>query len=421
MKQVKSHHMTRTLLSVIVCCLVVCTGYSQRIATLEVAIPSVTNGIEVPVSVDLDNITFMPDSSLTLVEVKAGSRVPVVFQIEQGEHRILHWLVKPAATQKKLVFELVKGIPAKSGREELEAVKEDGMLTIHAGTQNLLRYYFKTVEAPAGANPLYRRSGFIHPLWTPHGQELTRIQPPDHPHHYGIWNPWTHVLFEKDTIDFWNIGGGSGTVRFAKFTSTTNGAVFAEYDVLHEHVVLKGGKDKVAMNELQHIRVYSPDKNQDYYIVDMTMEMNCATASPLLILEYRYAGLGWRTTQEWDRNNSEVITSEGKGRKEADGSKAKWCIVQGKLGNDYGGAVMMSFPANYNHPEPMRVWPENQYDRGDMYAMFAPTKDKDWLLEPGKKYVLKYRWIVFNGHFTKEKAESAWKYYAAPPTVTIKK
>jgi hypothetical protein len=29
-----------------------------------------------------------------------------------------------------------------------------------------------------------------------------RVQAPDHSHHYGLWNPWTKVLFEGDTVDF---------------------------------------------------------------------------------------------------------------------------------------------------------------------------------------------------------------------------
>ena len=82
---------------------------------------------------------------------------------------------------------------------------------------------------------------------------------------------------------------------------------------------------------------------------------------------------------------------------------------------------MMSYPTNYNYPEPLRIWPENQNGRGDMFANFSPTKDKSWSLYPGVNYVLKYRLLVFNGHFTKEKAESAWKYFAYPPAITIKK
>jgi len=80
---------------------------------------------------------------------------------------------------------------------------------------------------------------------------------------------------------------------------------------------------------------------------------------------------------------------------------------------------MMSYPSNYNHPEPLRIWPENS-NGGEMFGMFAPTTTKDWLLVPGKTYVLKYRFNVFNGHFTKEKAESGWQYYGTPPKVTVK-
>jgi len=132
------------------------------------------------------------------------------------------------------------------------------------------------------------------------------------------------------------------------------------------------------------------------------------------LLAYRYGGFGWRTTEEWNNQKSSVLSSEGKTRKDADGSKARWCIVQGEVGGDHAGVVMMSYPTNYNHPEPLRIWPENQYGRGDMFANFSPTKDKDWPLEPGEEYVLKYRLIVFNGTFTKEQAEAAWAGFASP-------
>jgi hypothetical protein len=194
---------------------------------------------------------------------------------------------------------------------------------------------------------------------------------------------------------------------------------------LHEHVVLRrkdAEGEKVALNELQTVRVYKPQGNNgDYYIVDITSRMSCASESPFQILAYRYAGLGWRTTGFWDNTNCEVLTSEGKTRKDTDNSNARWCIVQGALPEGSGGAVMLSYPGNYNHPEPMRIWTLNTNQRGDMFANFSPTKDRDWLLEPGKTYVLKYRFVVFNGKFDKEKAESEWQYFAAPPKVTVRK
>jgi hypothetical protein len=394
---------------------------AQKIASFEVLLDKPTNGLHVPARADLDAVTFLPDSVLRLEEVRGNRRVEVPYQVETTDHRIIHWLVETGTEKKgKRVFELIQGSPAPQAAY-ISAKNDSGALTINAGNHNLLRYFYKTVYPPAKIDTNFKRSGFIHPLWTPHGQELTRIQAPDHYHHYGIWNPWTHVYFEKDTVDFWNIKGHKGTVRFAKFVSVTNGPVYSEYEALHEHVVFKrDGSEKVALNELQTVRVYKPEPNSDYYIVDITSKMNCASGSPFLIVAYRYAGLGWRTTGFWDSKNSEVLTSEGKTRKDTDGSKARWAIVQGALNDDYGGAAFLSYPANYDHPEPMRIWTENTNGRGDMFFNFAPTKDKDWLLEPGKTYTLKYRLVVFNGHFTKEKAESAWQYFAASPKVVPK-
>lgn len=299
--------------------------------------------------------------------------------------------------------------------QKVELNDKDGILTFRVANKDLLSYQYKTVYPPAGQDTNYKRSGFIHPVYTPHGQVLTRIQPPDHYHHYGIWNPWTHTLFEQDTVDFWNLKQRQGTVRFAKFISKKSGTDYAEFTALHEHVVFKkDGTEKVALNELQTVRVYHPDKSNNSYIVDITSKLSCASQSPLLILAYRYAGLGWRATEFWDKNNSEMLTSEGKTRDNADNTTGKWIIVYGALpGNDEGGIVMLSHPSNYNHPEPLRIWDKTQNGgRGDVFANFSPTKDKDWLLEPGKTYTLKYRLIVFNGKFDKEKAESAWQSFA---------
>lgn len=395
------------------------SGFGQQsIATLEVRLAAPPAGIAVPVRLELDGITSLPDSALTLVQVINTERISVLFQIRSGMPRTLHWLIDGAQDQSSFIFELLSAQPG-SKPAELKARAKDGLLTIGTKDRNLLGYQYETMYPPAGVDSSYKRSGFIHPLWAPHGQVLTRVQPPDHYHHYGLWNPWTRVLFEGDTLDFWNLKQGQGTVRFAKFVSKTDGPVFSEFQVLHEHVVLKNGANKVALNELQTVRVYQPN-SKDYYILDFTSELNCATESPFKILAYRYQGLGWRATEKWHKGNSEILTSQGKTRLDADHSTARWCIVQGELDDDYGGAIMLSNPANYGHPEPLRIWPIDVNDRGDVYANFVPTRNVDWLLLPGQRYVLKYRFVVFNGKMGKEEAENSWRQYDKPPQVAVK-
>ena len=396
-------------------------GSAQLIATLEVKFNNEKNELTIPVHVDLDAITLFPDSILQLVEVRGTSRSPIAYQVETNGQRNLYWLIEPGInTNKKRVYELVKGRPNENSTH-ITASKDNGFLTISNNNKNLLRYNYKTIYPPQGIDTVYRRSGFIHPLWSPRGQELTRINAPDHYHHWGLWNPWTEVLFENDSVDFWNLARKQGTVQFGKFLSITSGNVFADYKALHEHVVFKkNGENKIAINEVQSVRIYQPAINSNYYIADVFIQLNCASESPVLLLEYRYGGLGMRATQEWNKDNSTVITSEGKPRKEADGSKARWCMVQGSVNNDYAGIIFMSYPTNYNYPEPLRVWPEEMNNRGDVFINFSPTKNMNWLLSPGKEYLLKYRLVVFNDSFPKEKAEAGWQNFAYPPAITVK-
>lgn len=404
----------------IACSSFLLTAHAQKIAEFKLVMKGSSEGINVPASLNLDEITPLSATEINLVEVKNNQRIAVPFQIDNNRSRILYWLVEqkdPSETER--VYELVKETPPKAP-SSVNVSNDNGALIISTNGNNLLQYVYKTHYPPSGVDTAFKRSGFIHPLWTPHGQELTRINPSDHYHHFGIWNPWTKVLFEGETVDFWNIKDGTGTVRFANLVSINEGAIYGDYQTLHQHVVFKkNGDEKVAINELQSVRIYQPRDEQDYYIADITIQLNCASDSPVLLQEYRYGGLGWRATEKWHKGNSETITSEGKSRADADGSTARWVILQGELDEDYGGVVMMSYPTNYNHPEPLRIWPESMHGRGDVFANFSPTKDKDWPLEPGKNYVLKYRLVVFNGKFTKEKAEAAWQHFAHSPKIDI--
>lgn len=366
-----------------------------------------TSELDVPYSIRLDSLTNLPASSFSLHEINDGTDVPIPYQV--SDSGTLHWIINPRPGVITRKYKLKQEIP--KAFDSIQVVNDKGALTIQAHNKNLLRYQYETVYPPAGQDSIYKRSGFIHPVWAPNGQVLTRIQPPDHYHHYGIWNPWTRTLFENDTIDFWNLHAKKGTVHFAKMISQTNGPVFAEYSALHEHVVLnKDNTEKVALNEIQTVRVYQPEAGNKYYLVDITSKLSCASDSPLLIIAYRYGGLAWRATEYWHKDNSDMLTSEGNTMNNADATRAKWIMGYGELpGNDEGGIVILSHSSNYNHPEPLRVWDKNGNDgRGDIFINLAPTKTKDWLLEPGKTYTLKYRLIVFNGIITPEKAESAW-------------
>lgn len=394
------------------------SAWAQEIATLEVELPHDPPVYGVPVSTNLDKITFLSDSLLDLVEVSEGQEKSIPFQIENKENRKLVWMLEARNSTSNRVFKLIERKTSEPAPYLTAKIKDGG---IELGTANrpLMRYNYATVFPPKGVDEIFKRSGFIHPFWSPAGKELTRIQPPDHYHHYGLWNPWTRVEFKGKLVDFWNLAENQGTVRFANFISRINGSIYGEFQVLHEHVVYGENEQEVALNEVQGVRIYQQKSNKEVYIADISISMNCATDHPVILKEYRYGGLGWRATEKWHKGNSETITSEGKNRLEADGSLARWCILQGELDEGYASVLMMSYPTNYNHPEPLRIWPETMNDRGDVFANFSPTKNKDWRLDPGKNYQLNYRFFVSDHKIAPEDAEKLWKHYANPPEVKV--
>jgi hypothetical protein len=293
--------------------------------------------------------------------------------------------------------------------------EDHGRLVVSVNGHDLVAYQFEWLAPPEGVDAAYGRSGFVHPLWSPQGQVLTRIQPPDHYHHYGIWNPWTHVGYDDGVYDLWNLAERQGTVRFAGFVSRTLDDDAAEFTVRHEHVAFVGPDTPVViMNELQTIRVHHA--SDDRYIMDMTVRLEAATDKPVTLLEYRYGGFGWRATEEWNKDNSEVAASEGQDRSNADNSRGRWFYVQGEVGGSYAGALVMSHPDNFNHPEPMRIWPIPENERGDVFASFSPTKNTDWRIEPGRQYTRTYRFLVYNGHMNRQEAEAAWQEFAHAPS-----
>jgi hypothetical protein len=358
-------------------------------------------------SIELDKDLL--NSPFRLMASTASEKVEIPYQ--RNENKILWKTLTPDAS-----YFIEKQAP--TTHSAIKIAENEGQLEIYQNERKIIGYQMAIKGVPKGVSENYQRSGYLHPVNTPRGKRLTRIQPEDHYHHYGIWNPWTHTLFEGDTLDFWNLYKKQGTVRFAEMLKKNTGPVFSEFEVLHEHIVLKNDADKLALNEIQNIKVFP--LNQSQYLMDITIQYECATDQPFKIIQYRYGGFGWRTTEEWDNQNSRVLSSEGNTRKNADGSTARWCIVDGKLNDGHGGALMLSHPENYNHPEPLRVWPEDQYGRGDLFVNFATTKTTDWTFEPGKTYTLKYQLIVYDGKMEVASAEQAWNQFAKPLQYQLK-
>lgn len=383
--------------------------------------------LDAPVYFSLDNIDYNEDSlRLNLYEITKSGEKLVPSQLELG-HTARLWFILDGYSAKNSSRTFVLKLNEKESLAKPENIirmnKSDGNVTLFLKDKPILSYRYETMFPPVGVNPLFKRSGFIHPLWSPQGEMLSRVQPPDHFHHYGIWGPWTLTHIGSRKVDFWNLAYGEGTVKFAGFLSETSGTIFSGIKVLQQHLDFGGkGPDQIALNEILDIRVWN--SNNGVWIIDYTTSINTPLDNGIMLNAYRYGGgIGFRATEKWTKDNCTVLTSEGRTRIDADGSNARWCIVEGESETQEGrsGILFLSHPANRAHPEPMRVWPlDGNGGRGDMFFEFTPIRHKSWELKKGINYALKYRMIIFDGKIDKKTAEMYWLSFSSTPKIEIK-
>lgn len=381
--------------------------------------------INTPVSVDLEGISKTDSLHFQLFEKVKGQLTEKQFQIEQGYIPRL-WFILDGTTEPAKKREYFLRISDKSSQvKSIITEVSQGSIILKKGEKEILHYQTAILYPPARVDTAFKRNGFIHPLSSPAGNILTRVSPPDHYHHFGIWNPWTVVKIRDHVTDFWNLNSKQGTVRYAGINTVVSGPVYGGFSVRQEHIDFRGKKpEELAINEVWDVRAWNsePVSGTNAFVVDLTTFLTVAGKDPIIFEAYRYGGgIGIRTNEEWTKDNSTVLTSEGKTRKDADGTRSRWTDLNGAFKNNgQSGIVFFSHPSNREHPEPMRVWPETENrGRGDVYFEFCPIRHKDWVLNPGTTYRLKYRMFVYDGKIDAKSADRLWNDFAYPPVVKV--
>ncbi|MDR1594312.1 MAG: PmoA family protein [Prevotellaceae bacterium] len=372
------------------------------------------------VSADVSRLKLPASPVVVLYEQTSDGLKKTASQLyyAQDGKSVLFWILSgktPAGTTRTFIAESKKAKPSEDAMTIEDTQKA---LVLTKNGRPVLQYNYAHLDPPPGADPAYGRTGgYIHPAWSPEGNVLTNIQPRDHYHHFGIWNPWTRVVYDGKLYDLWNIGDKKGTVRARSVEETHEGSVFSGFTALLDHYIFNDGTEKAIMNEYWKVKTWNVP---DGFLWDFESHLTPSTSLPILLEAYRYAGFGWRGTPEWTKENCEMLTSEGKTRPEIDGTNARWIYVTGDTRTGRSGLLFMGHPENYNFPEPLRIWDQNANGgRGDAFINFAPTKNRNWELQPNEHYVLKYRVLTFEGNMTAEQADRLWNDFANPPIVAI--
>ena len=387
---------------------------AETLGTITVEAGDVTR-VEHPVSVALPE-AINAHRALHLAEIDGDDAHPVPVQVEPARNGELPrlWFILEGTTEagETREFELSYGLPAQG--ESVEVSFDDQSVFMRLGGQTMFHYNHQHVHPPEDLDPLYARSGYIHPVYSPSGLLVTEDFPDDHPHHKGVWFPWTQTEFEGRDIDFWHLE--SGTVQFTGFETVTSGPVFGHVLARHEHVDLTQDGGLTALDETWDVRAYNaggPDEG--WWKWDLTATQECATDSPLELLEYHYGGFAFRGAAEWVDENHNILTSEGHTKADGHEERARWAAHSGEIEDgETATVVIMVHPTNERAPEPMRIW-----DTGGSFFCFSPVQLGDWTLEPGAQYRFQYRFLVHDGEIDEELAERAWQEFASPAQTTL--
>lgn len=400
---------------------------SQGFAQETLAIFTVNSGpferSNTPVSASLEGLPLQLESfSLQLYEIEGKDRKAIPAQVLAGEEPKLYWILNGiTAKHTSRNFELVQSKTSEDSKAAIRLQNDGNAIVATKNGQPVFHYKYTVTSAPDGVSDRYARGGYFHPLYAPNGSELTRIQPSDHYHHYGLWNPWTHTKFKGREIDFWNLYKAQGTIEVNQVPIFSSGPIFGAMEVRQDHVVFEDttrANKEIALHEKLQVKVWNTGDAHKSTLMDHTSTYTCATNESLTLTKYRYQGFGFRARANWNDQNTFLLTSEGKNKKNGNSTRARWCIISGPTEQGNAGVLFLTYPSNYNYPELIRIWPEGANNGVEnVFFNFNPTMDRDFKLEPGKQYALKYRIVLFKGEMSAEEAEQYWNNFIHPPRI----
>lgn len=313
-----------------------------------------------------------------------------------------------------IVFAMVLSMMVLSRAGDLTVAETPGTIEVMRGEVPILTYHKAEVIPPEEADPIYKRSGFIHPLCAPNGAPVTGIHPKDHYHHTGLWHAWVKTRHGKDEPDFWNLKTGTGRVRYAKTLEVRQpgeGVPGVGFTVMQEHVAYKGEgrKEMVILEEVFEVNVaFERGEN----VVSYKVNQKNVTQDTLHFPVYRYGGgIAYRGPGDWNQTNSDYLTSGGLDRSNSHQSRARWVAMFGPTAQGDATLTVMIHPDNHDYPQRLRTWPASS-SNGAMFFNVVPAQERAWLVEPGKEIEMAYQINVSNGKPDHGKIEDSWKRFA---------
>jgi hypothetical protein len=289
-------------------------------------------------------------------------------------------------------------------RGELQLDESESAVTIRQSGKLILTYNKQSPSVPEGMDPVYKRSGFLHPVSSPAGRVVTATFPFDHPHQHGIFTAWVKTTWHDREIDFWNLAGGTGRVLHQRIirTFTEDDRIGFEAELTH-----RAEKDPAVdiLSELWRITVLATDGS--YHGFDLETTQRALTDKPLVVQKYHYGGVAlrgpvrWLTEKDSDfrkradetanalvRESSEFLNDLGSDRIKGNHEHARWVSLTGKIDGQPVTITILCHRDNFRAPQAARLHPTKPY------FVFSPCVDDEFVIDREHAFTSRYRYLI---------------------------
>ena len=296
---------------------------------------------------------------------------------------------------------------------DLKLTETDDEIIVTLRDKPVLNYIKTEKPAPKGIATHFRRSGYIHPVYSPTGQEVTGDFPADHPHQHALFLSWTKTSFDGKEIDFWNQAKKQGRVEFREVLGLKRGDKQVSFRVKHAFTIPEGDKTIDVLHEVWTVTVHQTP--EDHFLFDIESVQKCATDKALKLPTYHYGGMAFRANGEWLKDDGDksiqpgdlrYLTSGGKDRWEGNHTRTDWVAFGGKIDGQEVSATVFGSPGNFRAPQQVRIHPDKPY------FCFAPMIDGPFEIAPGEPYTSRYRYLVTSKPIDRDLIETHWSDYS---------
>lgn len=258
----------------------------------------------------------------------------------------------------------------------------------------------------------------------------------DHPHQVGLW--FNHG--DVNGVDFWNNSEALepqeraklGTIRQVAIVSAKGGAGRGELRTASDWVMPDGS---TAIHEKTGY-VFGAESASRWIERQTTL----TAAKRVVFKDNKEGTLGLRVARALEAPSKEPLvftdasgkptavpaldnagvngvytSSEGVTGDAVWGKRARWLALSGKVGSEDVVLLLLDHPANPGHPTYWHARGYGLFAANPLGAkVFSDGKDQlNLTLEPGQTAAFRHRLVILAGPFSAEKAEAAWKDFAA--------